>query len=98
MAPWYRPRRSKPWRWVRSRCWASDVGLAVTGVAGPDEQEGQPVGTVYIGISMDGEVESTYVRLPGDRRQIREFTSISAFNWMRLRLLDRARAQDQLPA
>jgi nicotinamide-nucleotide amidase len=76
----------------------SDVGLAVTGVAGPDEQEGQPVGTVYIGISMDGEVESTYVRLPGDRRQIREFTCISAFNWLRLRLLDRARAQAQLPA
>ncbi len=71
----------------------SDVGLAVSGVAGPDEQEGRPVGTVYIGISMGGEVESTYVRLPGDRRQIREFTCISAFNWLRLRLLDRARAR-----
>jgi nicotinamide-nucleotide amidase len=72
----------------------ADVGLAVTGVAGPDEQEGQPVGTVYIGISMDGQVESTRVRLPGDRLQIREFTSISAFNWLRLRLLDRARSLD----
>ena len=71
----------------------SDVGLAVTGVAGPEEQEGQPVGTVYIGLSMDGEVESTQVRLPGDRRQVREFTSISAFNWLRLRLLDRARSR-----
>jgi nicotinamide-nucleotide amidase len=70
----------------------ADVGVAVTGVAGPEEQEGQPPGTVYIGLSIDGEVESTRVRLPGDRRQIREFTCISAFNWLRLRLLDRARS------
>ncbi|MGH9118881.1 MAG: nicotinamide-nucleotide amidohydrolase family protein, partial [Acidimicrobiales bacterium] len=76
----------------------ADVGLAVTGVAGPDEHEGQPFGTVYIGICMDGEAESTYVRLPGDRRQVREFTCISAFNWLRLRLLDRARAQAHLNA
>ena len=70
------------------------MGLAVSGVAGPEEQDGQPVGTVYIGLSIDGDVESTRVRLPGDRRQIREFSSISAFNWLRLRLLDRARARD----
>jgi nicotinamide-nucleotide amidase len=70
----------------------ADVGVAVTGVAGPDEQEGKPPGTVYIGLSIDGQLESTRVRLPGDRRQVREFTCISAFNWLRLRLLDRARA------
>jgi nicotinamide-nucleotide amidase len=72
----------------------ADVGLAVTGVAGPEPQDDQPVGTVYIGISIDGEVESSRVRLPGDRLQVRQFTSISAFNWLRLRLLDRARSLD----
>ena len=28
----------------------SDIGISFTGVAGPDELEGKPVGTVYIGI------------------------------------------------
>ena len=28
----------------------ADVGLAVTGVAGPAEQDGQPVGTVFVGL------------------------------------------------
>ena len=32
----------------------ADVGLSVTGVAGPDEQDGQPVGTVFYGIARDG--------------------------------------------
>jgi nicotinamide-nucleotide amidase len=70
----------------------ADVGIGVSGVAGPTEQEGQPVGTVFIGLSMDGAVSSTHLRLPGDRQRVREFTSISAFNWLRLRLLSRARA------
>ena len=29
----------------------SDVGLSVTGVAGPEEQDGQPAGTVFVGLS-----------------------------------------------
>lgn len=32
----------------------SDVGISFTGVAGPDELEGNPVGTVYIGLSLPG--------------------------------------------
>jgi nicotinamide-nucleotide amidase len=34
---------------VRERL-GSDYGIGVTGVAGPDEQEGKPVGTVYIAV------------------------------------------------
>ncbi|HEX4821533.1 MAG TPA: competence/damage-inducible protein A [Acidimicrobiales bacterium] len=67
----------------------ADVGLAVTGVAGPAEQDGQPVGTVFIGLAIDDDVESTQLRLPGDRRRIREFTVISALNLLRQRLLAR---------
>lgn len=33
---------------------ASDIGISFTGVAGPEELEGKPVGTVYIGIAMKG--------------------------------------------
>jgi len=32
----------------------SDIGISFTGVAGPDELEGKPVGTVYIGIAING--------------------------------------------
>ena len=32
----------------------ADVGLALTGVAGPTEQDGQPVGTVWVGLAIDG--------------------------------------------
>jgi len=71
------------------KCLGADVGLAVTGVAGPAEQDGQPVGTVFIGLAIDDDVESVQLRLPGDRRRIREFTVISAMNLLRQRLLAR---------
>lgn len=53
------------------RCGA-DIGVGLTGVAGPDRQEGQPVGTVHVGISGPG-AEATSVRLTlaGDRGAIR---------------------------
>ncbi len=35
----------------------ADVGLATTGVAGPNEQEGQPVGTVYLGLALGDQIE-----------------------------------------
>ena len=67
----------------------ADVGLALTGVAGPTEQDGQPVGTLFVGLSIDGSVEAAHLRLPGDRDQMRQFATISALNLLRLRLLDR---------
>jgi nicotinamide-nucleotide amidase len=67
----------------------SDVGLAVTGVAGPAEQEGQPVGTVWFGIALpDRETEAIEVRLPGQRDQIRQFATISLMDLLRRRLLE----------
>ena len=42
----------------------ADVGIGVTGVAGPDEQEGQPVGTVFVGLDLVGTVEVLHLRLP----------------------------------
>ena len=69
----------------------ADVGLAVTGVAGPTEQEGQPVGTVFFGVALpDREPEAVYVRLPGDRVRVRQFSTISLLNLARLRLLGRS--------
>ncbi|HUR77186.1 MAG TPA: competence/damage-inducible protein A [Acidimicrobiales bacterium] len=66
----------------------SDVGLAVTGVAGPDEQDGQPVGTVFYGIARNDSVEAIHVRLPGDRERVRQFAAISLMDALRRRLLE----------
>ena len=49
----------------------ADLGLSATGVAGPAEQEGKPVGTVYVGATFDGGTEVRRVRGYGDRANIR---------------------------
>ncbi len=67
----------------------ADVGLAVTGVAGPDPQDGQPVGTVWVGISVDGEICTRELALPGDRDRVRQMTVISALDLLRRALLER---------
>jgi nicotinamide-nucleotide amidase len=66
----------------------ADVGLATTGVAGPAEQEDQPVGTVWLGLALGERVEAEVVRLPGDPSRIRQYGVISALNFLRLRLLE----------
>jgi nicotinamide-nucleotide amidase len=69
------------------RALGADVALATTGVAGPAEQEGQPVGTVFLGLAMDGVSEAQRVRLPGDRERIRQYAVISAVDLLRRRLI-----------
>lgn len=64
-----------------------DVGLATTGVAGPDEQEGQPVGTLFMGLALGDRVISAGARLPGDRNRVRQYSVISALNFLRRTLL-----------
>jgi nicotinamide-nucleotide amidase len=71
---------------VRRRLGA-DVGLSVTGVAGPAEQEGQPVGTVWLGFAIGETAEAVHLRLPGGRQQIRQFATISLMDMARKRLL-----------
>ena len=71
----------------------ADVAVAATGVAGPDEQEGRPVGTVCLAVVLGdptagGAVETLEIRLPGRRRQVREFAVISLLGLLRRRLLE----------
>ncbi len=69
------------------RVLGADVGIAATGVAGPDEQEGQPVGTVWFALALPGlPVEAVSTRLPGDRERVRQFSTISLLNILRMRL------------
>lgn len=49
----------------------ADVGLATTGVAGPDSQGGQAAGTVYLGLAVGETVRSLRLCLSGDREAIR---------------------------
>jgi nicotinamide-nucleotide amidase len=65
----------------------AEVGLAVTGVAGPTESEGQAVGTVWVGLATGGRSEAVLLHLPGEREQIRMLTTISALDLLRRRLL-----------
>lgn len=60
-------------RGVRTRLEAT-WGLATTGVAGPDEQEGKPVGTVWVAAAGPTRVESRLLALSGDRPAIRQAT------------------------
>jgi competence/damage-inducible protein CinA-like protein len=69
------------------RVLGADVGISVTGVAGPDEQDGRGVGTVFFGLAVPGApAEAVETRLPGDRFRIRQFATISLLNLVRLRL------------
>ncbi len=58
-------------------------GLAVTGVAGPGELEGQPVGTLHIGIAGPFGVATRSARLPGDRPQNRTYAVVQALDALR---------------
>jgi nicotinamide-nucleotide amidase len=70
------------------RVLGAEVGVSATGVAGPDEMEGQPVGTVFYGIAIPGvPTEVVSNRLPFDRERIRQFSTISVLNLLRMRLL-----------
>lgn len=69
------------------RVLGASVGLALTGVAGPAEQDGMPVGTLCVGIAIGDEVLTRTLRLPGQRDQMRQMSVISALDLLRRTLL-----------
>ncbi|MBW4078236.1 MAG: competence/damage-inducible protein A [Acidobacteria bacterium] len=68
------------------RVLGADIGLSVTGVAGPEEQDGQPAGTVFVGIAIGEQVHEVALRLPGDRPRVRAYSAISALDALRREL------------
>jgi nicotinamide-nucleotide amidase len=66
-----------------------DVGLALTGVAGPSEQDDMPVGTLFVGVAIADEAFTRQLRLPGQREQMRQMSVISALDILRRELLAR---------
>jgi len=49
----------------------ADLGLACTGVAGPDRQDGQRPGTVHIAVAHDAQVFTRQLSLSGERKAVR---------------------------
>lgn len=73
---------------VRERLGA-DIGLSLTGVAGPDEQDDQPVGTLFVGLVGPGFDDVRRLRVAGAREQMRQFSVITALGLLRTELAAR---------
>jgi nicotinamide-nucleotide amidase len=56
----------------------TDWGVSTTGVAGPTEQEGKPVGTVFVGVAGPHGSRAVGLHLEGDRTRIRDETCTAA--------------------
>ena len=68
------PAWRRPWQTACASGCGATFGVATTGVAGPDPQDGQPVGTVHIAVSADNDTVVRTLALDGDRDRIRRVT------------------------
>ena len=67
----------------------AEVGVAVSGIAGPDGgSEDKPVGTVWFGFFVDGDLKTDKLVFSGDRHQVREKTILHALEKLN-QLIDR---------
>ncbi|MFH1682137.1 MAG: CinA family nicotinamide mononucleotide deamidase-related protein [Candidatus Eisenbacteria bacterium] len=73
-------------RRVRARA-KTDLGVGVTGVAGPETVEGKPVGLVYAALDAEGGTIVREWRLPGSRDRVKDRAALHAINLIRLFLL-----------
>ena len=65
------------------RLFGATIALATTGVAGPAQQDGKPVGLVYVGYSTAGDMAfARELQLEGDREAIRAQTVLEALKLM----------------
>ncbi|WP_337533084.1 competence/damage-inducible protein A [Anaerotignum faecicola] len=73
-----------------ARTSGADIGLATTGVAGPESSEGKPVGLVYIAVAYKGKTEVYTCHFVGKRNKIRERAAYTALNRLRKGINDEA--------
>jgi nicotinamide-nucleotide amidase len=71
----------------------SDVAVAVTGVGGPEEQDGEPPGTVWFGICNRGAVTTELQRWDGEPEDVLGQTTVHA-----LTVLERALQEGSAPS
>ncbi|HEY8891675.1 MAG TPA: competence/damage-inducible protein A [Clostridium sp.] len=66
----------------------TDIGISTTGVAGPDGGSTEkPVGLVYVGLYINGEVKTKMLKLSGGRQKIRERATMQLLDLLRRELL-----------
>jgi nicotinamide-nucleotide amidase len=68
------------------RVYGADIGLALTGVAGPESHDGEPVGTVWAALSGEGGDHAVTFKAPGDREQVRRWSEQAALDMLRRHL------------
>jgi nicotinamide-nucleotide amidase len=66
----------------------ADVGLATTGVAGPEPHGGRPPGTACLAVADAAGTTTMQVRAPGDRNLVRNWVTTLALDLLRRRLED----------
>jgi nicotinamide-nucleotide amidase len=70
------------------RATGASVGLAITGIAGPGgATEGKPVGTVWIAVDIDGQVQTRLLTLWGDRDEVRQRSAQWTMELLRQQLI-----------
>lgn len=62
------------------RGFGADIGLATTGVAGPDELEGKPAGTIFVAIDNGGEVQVEHQLWRTTRVENKRRAALAALN------------------
>ena len=62
------------------------IGISTTGVAGPDPQDGHPVGEVWLGLSIGDATRVKRLDLDGDRAAIRAAVVSESLSWLLERL------------
>lgn len=72
----------------------TDYAVSTTGVAGPADQDGKPVGLVYIAIAGPDGVATNEVHLDGDRAQIRAQALVEALFTAMATIMDSGVAAD----
>jgi nicotinamide-nucleotide amidase len=66
----------------------ADVAVALTGVGGPDEEDGEPPGTVWIATDDGAESSATLYRFDGPPSEICEQARVAALTALRDRFTD----------
>ncbi|MBA7475328.1 putative competence-damage inducible protein [subsurface metagenome] len=65
----------------------ADIGVSITGVIGPDELEGKPAGTMYIGIDSNESKKTIKGNYSGDRFRVKRLVTVAALFELRKMLL-----------
>jgi nicotinamide-nucleotide amidase len=66
----------------------ADISVSTTGAGGPDPQDGQPVGTVFVAVDTRGVVTTTEHHFDGDPREVVAHTVSTALQYLLTALRD----------